>query len=107
MYRSTGPRSPFCTQNSRFGEAGRCGKGYTVEPNLERIRRVFFESFITANECSIIDGVVSEYGAWPFNDLRRLCQKPESPWDKHYDWKFGTEIPDYTIRDYEKEMLRP
>lgn len=69
-------------------------------------RREFFESVLSGGQRHIIDGTVKEYGDWSFNDLRRLCHEPGSPWDKHYNGEFGTEIPDATIRSYfTKEMV--
>ena len=72
---------------------------------LERSR--FFNSVLSENERLIIDGVVKEYGDWSFNDLRRLCHEPGSPWDTHYDGDFGTEIPDHTIQSYYTHELMP
>ncbi len=69
-------------------------------------RHDFFDSVLSKDERFIIDGVVGEYGDWSFNDLRRLCHEPGSPWDIHYDGEFGTEIPDRTIQSYyAREMI--
>lgn len=66
----------------------------------DEARRDFFKSVLSEDERSIINGVVEEYGDWSFSDLRRLCHEPSSPWDTHYDGKFGTELPDATIQEY-------
>ncbi|MCE2499057.1 MAG: DUF4065 domain-containing protein [Nitrosopumilaceae archaeon] len=82
--------------------------GTILDENESRAseRRVFFDSVLPADERSIIDGVVEEYGNWSFGDLRRLCHEPGSPWDTHYDGKLGTEIPDPTIQAYyTREMI--
>ena len=66
--------------------------------NTDRDR--FFKSVLSTGEIAIVDGVVSEYGGWSFGALQRLCHESGSPWDRHYDGRQGTEIPDSTIRDY-------
>ena len=76
-----------------------------TKPDNENRHR-FFESILSEEECSIINGVVDDYGDWSFWDLRRLCHEPGSPWDIHYDGKLGTELPDSTIQEYyTKEMV--
>lgn len=73
---------------------------------VDSMRREFFESVIDRKERSIIDDVVAEYSKWSFRGLKRLCHEVGSPWDTHYNGKFGTEIPDSTIqRYYEKKIL--
>ncbi|MXY61714.1 MAG: DUF4065 domain-containing protein [Cenarchaeum sp. SB0665_bin_23] len=63
-------------------------------------RRLFFETVLPEKERYLIDLTVNDYGDWSFWDLRKLCHEPGSPWDTHYDEKFGTEIPDSTIQEY-------
>lgn len=82
-----------------------CGTIPGADETADSTRRMFFESVIADGERSLIDGVVAEYGRWSFNDLRRLCHEPGSPWDQHYDGRFGTEIPDSTIRAYYESEL--
>ena len=77
-----------------------CGTMPGADGATDSERNTFFESVLPAAERSIIDDVVKEYGDWSFGDLQRLCHEPGSPWDLHYDGKFGTEIPDSTIRAY-------
>ena len=76
------------------------------DDDIDANRKALFESVLSEQERSIIDDVVEEYGEWSFGDLQMLCHEPGSPWDRHYDDKFGTEIPDSTIREYYKgEMV--
>ncbi len=83
-----------------------CGTVPGADKEADSARSTFFNSILSSNERYIIDRVVEEYGDWSFGDLRRLCHAPGSPWDKHYDKKFGTEIPDSTIQAYyNKEMI--
>lgn len=85
-----------------------CGTVPGADYTVDLMRQRFFESVLQEDERSIIDGVVDAYGSWPFSDLRRLCHEPGSPWDVHYDGKFGTEIPDATIQAYyTSEMIVP
>ena len=85
-----------------------CGTIPGEDGAADSARREFFESTLSDAERSIIDDVVREYGDWSFDDLRRLCHEPGSPWDAHYNGKFGTEIPDSTIRAYYTgELMKP
>ena len=85
-----------------------CGTMPGADDTADSARHAFFESVIPDDERSIIDSVVQEYGDWSFNDLRRLCHEPGSPWDTHYDGKFGTEILDHTIQAYyASELIAP
>lgn len=86
--------------NAPVPELHYCGTVPGVTDAADSERHSFFESVLSDAERFIIDGVVEEYGAWSFDDLRRLCHEPGSPWDTHYNGKFGTEIPDSTIRSY-------
>lgn len=77
----------------------------SMDNNVDSNRKELFTSVITDYERKAIDIVVNSYGDWSFADLEKLCHEPNSPWDKHYDGRFGTEIPDHTIRDYYKKEL--
>ena len=83
-----------------------CGTVPTEDATVDANRKELFSSAMTSSERDIIDLTVNHYGDWPFDDLQRLCHEPGSPWDTHYDGKFGTEIPDATIKKYyKKEMV--
>ncbi len=82
-----------------------CGTIPHVDSNADSNRQELFTTVITDYERRVIDTVIQNYGGWSFNDLQKLCHEPGSPWDTHYDGKFGTEIPDSTIRKYYKEEL--
>lgn len=83
-----------------------CGTVPGKDQEADSERKTFFESVLSSDERYIIDGVVEEYGDWSFGDMWRLSHEPGSPWDRHYDGKFGTEIPDHTIRAYyTREMV--
>lgn len=86
-------------------ELSYCGTVPNKDSKVDSNRKAFFEGTIPNQERDIIDVVVRDYGEWQFDDLQRLCHEQGSPWDKHYDGKFGTEIPDRTIREYYKNEL--
>ena len=72
-----------------------------VDNHLEKV----FSLIMSSHERGVIDFVVKNYGDWSFGNLKKLCHEPGSPWDTHYDGKFGTEIPDSTIKKYYKKEL--
>lgn len=87
------------------GELHYCGTVPNVNAAVDSERRSFFESILSSPERDIIDDTVAEYGECTFGDLQSLCHEPGSPWDAHYDEKFGTKIPDSTIWDYYKKEV--
>ena len=83
-----------------------CGAIPGADNDADNSRNIFFELALNKKERYIINDVVKEYDGWSFDDLHHLCCEPGTPWDKHYDGEFGTEIPDSTIKKYyDDEMV--
>ena len=82
-----------------------CGTRPNANDEVIKNRKELFTQALTDSERDMIDLTVKHYGNWSFGDLQRLCHEQGSPWDKHYDGKFGTEIPDETIKEYYKKEL--
>ena len=83
-------------------ELSYCG---TKPDDLDSDRQKFLKTVIGNDKAKIINDVVKNYKEWSFKDLQKLCHEPGSPWDRHYNGKYGTEIPDVTICNYYKKEL--
>ena len=82
-----------------------CGTVPSENDKIDANRSELFSEVLTSFEKKIIDVTVSHYGDWSFENLQKLCHESGSPWDIHYNGKFGTEIPDATIMEcYKKEL---
>ena len=90
---------------ARVLELNYCGTVPNMDTDIDANRKAFFESTIPKRERDIIDAAVRDYEDWSLSDLQKLCHEVGSPWDKHYDGKFGTEIPDYAIREYYRNEM--
>ena len=86
-------------------ELNYCGTIPDTDDKMDKNRNEFFASILSEDERDIIDVTIQHYGDWGFKNLQILCHEPGSPWDTHYDGKFGTEIPDDTIKKYYQKEL--